>query len=246
LKRIITVVALAAFSMSLSAAEVKSTATGSRKRPVRVSAPQPATLQGRVIDATTRAPLGRASITVGEGGMQSAADGTFLVSSLMSGLQSVTVKRAGYKDVTQSVTLRGGANTLEIAMTPKPSATLTLMNATTVKLDPDSIEFGYVITFVGYDKGPQLRTCDSSGALTTIPLSSIARIPGPATMGAGASCCTGTTAQHVTVELKNGTTVDAMLRDTCTGYKEDLIALNATTGEPVFVGLANVSRLVMP
>lgn len=247
MKKVITSV-VALFAAVTLSAEVDSTATNTvRRRPVHppASSQEAATLSGRVVDAATRAGLANATVQVGTRSTATDATGAFTFPGLTAGGQTIVVKRAGYADLTQVVQLRGGANSMEFALSVKALATLTKLDLSTVKLDPDTIEFGYVVTFVGYDKVPGLRSCDGTGALTMIPREQIARIPSPAVDGAG-TCCTSGTAQHVTVELKSGATQDVTLRDSCQGFRVDLIAMDATTGKPVFVPMSQISRLTMP
>ena len=86
---------------------------------------QTGTLTGRVVDSTTSAPLSNAIVSV-EGtarrGM-SRDDGTFTVTEVPAGAQRVRVRRIGYAETAQQVTVSsGGAVNVEFRLAPQAAA----------------------------------------------------------------------------------------------------------------------------
>ena len=88
------------------------------------------TLSGRVLDATTRAPLPAAMLRLVEIHREARAheDGSFTFGLVPAGSYKVTVHRIGYRSQTLSVEVVAGMAGLEIAMAPSPLQ----LNATVV------------------------------------------------------------------------------------------------------------------
>ncbi|MGH7637619.1 MAG: carboxypeptidase-like regulatory domain-containing protein, partial [Gemmatimonadaceae bacterium] len=86
---------------------------------------QTGTITGRVVDSTTSAPLSNAIVSV-EGTARRALsreDGTFTVTAVPAGNQSVRVRRIGYAETTQQVSVSsGGAANVEFRLTPQAAA----------------------------------------------------------------------------------------------------------------------------
>ena len=86
---------------------------------------QTGTITGRVVDSTTSAPLSNAIVSV-EGTARRALsrdDGTFTVVDVPAGAQRVRVRRIGYAEVAQQVSVSsGGASNVEFRLAPQAAA----------------------------------------------------------------------------------------------------------------------------
>ncbi|HEY8257933.1 MAG TPA: TonB-dependent receptor [Gemmatimonadales bacterium] len=89
--------------------------------PHAVRAQAPARVVGRVIDATTGAPLGSADVRVGELRTTTGVDGTFVLGGVAPGRRMVDVRRIGYAPSLQGVDIVPGLDrTLTIDLRPLP------------------------------------------------------------------------------------------------------------------------------
>ena len=66
------------------------------------------TIRGRVTDSTTQQPLSGATITVGNRGVLTQADGHYLITGVPSGTDSVRARMLGYAPGARPVTVAGG------------------------------------------------------------------------------------------------------------------------------------------
>jgi hypothetical protein len=231
------VILLIALAPSLFSAE--------RRRPVRPS--KGTILQGVILDAQSGAKLAGATVEVAGITAVSDANGAFLISGLQAGSFTVTVFRTAYLTTTRTVTLNAGANSIEFRLNPAPKAILKHTNGTTYEIDVPSTEFGYVVTFVGYNQQPSLDVCKPGATEeTNIPRENIAAIIGPASAAGNNSCCGGTGGQKIRLKLKNGEEFDAILTDTCRGYTLDVITTNRANGQALYIPLANVASIEFP
>ena len=246
LKSAFRFIALALAATISLQAQTDNAATSKRKRPTKPGAPTVASLVVTVTNASTNAAILNASVEIGElGGMTDAA-GKISFPTLPTGSHTVLVNRVGYQSVTRTVTLVNGANTLNVALTPGPVATLETTDGVTRTVDVTRLEFGYVVTFVGYRKSTKIDACKTDGTATTIDKSQLKSINGPATVGAAGSCCTFPSAEQVSVTLKSNETFTAILKDTCEGYKFDVITNDIATGDALFIPFSKVKKLTLP
>ncbi len=75
-------------------------------------------LSGLVSDARTGGPLPEATLLLGDQTARSGADGSFLLERLAPGEQTLEVVREGYQPLSQALSLRAGANSVQYALTP--------------------------------------------------------------------------------------------------------------------------------
>lgn len=234
------VVALVVFTLLLSALPL----SAQRKRPVRPVAPERATLRIVVVNADTSSPIVGAHVLVGTTQYETDDKGVVTAANLNAGsVVSVNVKVVGYETETKSVTLAAGTNNLEVRIRPSRPAVVTMKNGTTYQIDVNSTEFGYVVAFLGYTKGPFLNVCRGAEQLT-VQRSEIAVITGPAVSGTNACC--GPVAQTIKLQLKNAQTFDAVMRDSCEGYTMDIATFDLATRKALFLPLKDVARVEFP
>ena len=75
----------------------------------------------------------------------------------------ITVEHFAYQ--TQTVTFTGAAGSnLDFALTPKPVATVKMVNGDTHIITMDTAQFGYAVVFSNYVRGDNANLCKSDGS----------------------------------------------------------------------------------
>lgn len=243
----IALVALFSTSAALAAAEPQAR-TGKRKRPVKVAPTATAQISFKVTDAATGAALQNVQITSDRAGAEQVltdAQGAATVSNLRTGDITFIFTRGGYDELKRTVSLRGGVNQVSVALTAHPTARLTTTDGKTYDVDATSMEFGFSVPFVGYTKSAKLDVC-RDGKQVVYTKGEVKSINGPAVEADAAGCCEFPKAQQISITLKTNETFNAILRDSCTGYKIDVISNRRDTGESLFVPLAKVKSIEFP
>lgn len=232
-----------ALLLSLPLFAQKSRAVGSPE----VSADPPVTVscKGTVTDAATGLPVAYATITTAKGKRFFASSlGTFSFSIVTNPANvDVTAGRTGYDSVT--VRIHGaGAHEANFRLQGRPTTSLRKIDGTMVALDDDSVKFGYIVPFMGYQtlSGNDFRMTDGTEA--TIPTAEMARVTGLGLAVPNATC--HGPAQRVLLELRDTTLRDATFADGCYGYTVDLIGRDHATGEAVYLPFSEVAEIVFP
>lgn len=215
-----------------------------RQRPVRPEPPAIASLTVIVADGATSQAIAGADVE--SFGQRFTTDGSGSI--VFDGLRekqvvTLTVTRSGFDPQTRSVTLAAGSNEIRFLLVRARPAILTLANGSTYQLDANTIEFGYVVAFGGYTKGPFLDVC-SDDERFTVQRADLSVLTGPAVSGNN-RCC-GPAAQVMKFRLKGGRIFYAVLRDSCEGYSMDVIARDLATGKSLFVPLKEVASIEFP
>ena len=212
---------------------------------VASSGPVTISCRGTVTDAVTGLPVAYAALTVGNGRRVFASRlGTYAFSVVSTkGDIDVTAGRTGYQSSSTRVS-GAGVHDVNFSLAGRPTVTLQKMDGTTVALDDDSVKFGYVVPFIGYQTASGNDFCMSDGTHGNTPMAQIARVTG---LGSPlpSSCCQGL-AQRALLELRDGTIHDATFTDSCYGYTVDLIGREHNTGEPVYLPFSEVGEIVFP
>jgi hypothetical protein len=242
MKRLAILIAVLLSLPSLAAAQ-KRRSVGMPE--VDSNAPVTVICKGTVTDAATGLPVAYAEITAVKGPHGFASrTGKFSFSVVTtSGDVNITAGRTGYDSVAVKVS---GAGTHEVnfRLQSRPTATLQKIDGTTVALDDDSVKFGYIVPFMGYQTATGNDFCSTDGTQGRIPMAQITRITGLGTSGPS-SCCQRP-AQRALLELRDGTIHDATFIDSCYAYSVDLIGRDHATGDPVYVPFNEVSEIVFP
>lgn len=214
-----------------------------RKRPVRAAV---TTLTVTATDAATSRPIRNVQVTLNDA-LVSKTDqsGIATFSNLKTGNAQIVIERVGYDTVQRTIDIKGGANTLTVPMNPRPSATLTSVDGSTKTVDVTTLEFGFSVTFAGYTKAPYIETCEG-GVDRRVLKSDIRSINGPARVVSAGTCCTFPQAQQIAITLKNGQTINAILKDSCPGYKLDVITNDRETGDAIFLPFEQLRTLTLP
>lgn len=231
-----------------SSAEAQASRSSKRKRPVRTSPIVAAQLSVTVTDAVTGAPLVNVQVAIDRTGVAAVttnAQGVATFTGLTSGGVTVTARRGAYEMATRTVSLVGGTNQVNVGLTPHPVAKLTKTDGTVFEVDAAAMEFGFTVPFTGYTKSAKLDVC-RDGQAVMYTKDQIKSINGPAIQAAAGACCSFPTAQQISITLDSGETFNAILRDSCTGYKVDVLTYRRDTGAEVFLPLTSVRTIELP
>ncbi len=155
----------------------------------------------------------------------------------------VTASRTGYHSSTVRIS-GSGTHELNFRLQSRPTATLRKTDGTTVALDDDSVQFGYVAPFVNYQTATGNDFCMTGGTQARIPVAQMMRISGLG-ISAPSSCCQRP-GQRVLLELRDGSIQDATFIDSCYGTTVDLIGRDHATSEFIYVPFGEVSEIVFP
>jgi hypothetical protein len=204
-----------------------------------------ATVSGRgtVTDAATGLPIAFATITAGKVHFFTSRQGTFSLSAVARlGDVDVTASRTGYHSSTVRVSDIG--RDVNFRLQSRPTAALRKTDGTTVALDDDSVQFGYVAPFVNYQTATGNDFCMVDGTHARIPTAQMMRITGLG-VSVETSCCQRP-GQRVLLELRDGTIQEATFIDSCYGAAVDLLGRDHDTGEFIYVPFGEVSEIVFP
>lgn len=204
-----------------------------------------ATLSGTVTDSSTGAPVvGVSVISSGHLVAQTDAQGKFSTKiPTVTDIQLI-FQRSGYQTLTTTVNISGDA-TRTFQMTPQAPTTLRTLAGTTMQLDTDTIEFGYLAPFSGYVKDTALNLCSAGGTSFTPDRADIRKITGPVQLN-DPGCCSKGAIPAVNVTLKNGTTTTGGFVDSCVGYVVDIIARDHMTNQPVYMHFSDIAEIDFP
>jgi len=225
-------------------------AAAQKRRAVRKSPPEgqaiTLTINGTVRDAATDAPIASVEVHAGSKVSYSGADGKFRIKDVNGfGAITVTLERSGYALKTESIT-SGGAQDLTFRLTPTPTVRVRKTDNTTLDLDTESVKFGYVLTFGGYSDATFDDFCKADGAQVTIDKSQMKKLTGPATKVAQANCCANPELMKINIQLKTNETFDAVFKDSCFGYRVDLIGREHVSGNFAYVPFFDIAEVVFP
>jgi hypothetical protein len=196
------------------------------KRPAGAAA----TLSGVVLDAATRTPLAEAIVKVGDKAVSTLADARFSFTGLTANTYEVTVTRWGYLEYRKSVALTAGENTLEVALEPAPIVTVRAKNGNAYALDFDSVEFGYVVAFVGWRSGPHFNLCLPSGEEAKVTTSAMKTVTFPGVRSESTSCCSLAPGTIARITKRDSEVVEATIKESCNGAEFFVRGRDRSTG----------------
>ncbi len=183
------------------------------------------TVTGHVTDATTTSPISGAAVSIGSRSTQTATDGSYTISNVPTGSQSVTASATGYQSNTKTVTVGAGSNTVDLALAATTSTTGTVTGHVTDGSTTSPIA-GATVSI-----GSQTTQTASDGSYT------ISNVPtGQQTVGATAPNYRAAS-QNVTVQ-RGTNTANFALQAAGVGTISGVVT-DATSGSPI--GGATVS-----
>jgi len=204
------------------------------------------TCKGTVTDAATGLPVAFATITTDKGKRAYASRlGTFAFKLVTTNADvGLTASRTGY-DSSATVRISGdGTHEVNFRLQGRPAIALQKSDGTIIALDDDSLKFGYVVPFIGYQTETGTDFYLTDGTRAKIPFAQMTRITGLGTSVPNSYC--QRPAQRVLLELRDTTIHDATFIDACYGYTVDLIARDHVTGDVVYLPFSEVTELVFP
>ncbi|HVR42841.1 MAG TPA: carboxypeptidase-like regulatory domain-containing protein [Thermoanaerobaculia bacterium] len=218
-----------------------------RTRPVRRGvAPSPATLNGRVLDAETGAPVFEAVVTAGDEMYVADAEGRFQVTTLPPGNVTIHIARWGYEPKEETFLLRFGDNEMEFRLNPLPAATARMDDGTSYLLDLESLRFGNFFAFSGWNSSVTLQLCLPNGQVRGVDRAEMRNATFGETRQENTSCCSLSPGVIVTIELADGSVVEGTSRGSCSGYDMYLLARNRGNGEFEQLRLLELDRVEFP
>lgn len=216
-----------------------------KRRAVAPHGPLLATLTGTITDSATGQPVVQATVAVaGRNVAQSDTKGLF-TAKLTPGVNvPLSIQRSGYETLTTSANISGDA-TRSFKLVSKPVTTVRTVAGTTIQVDTETIEFGYLAPFSGYVKDTKLNLCAGGGGSFTPERADIKKITGGAQVN-DAACCSRGAIPAINVTLKSGTTTTGGFVDACVGYTVDLIGRDHLTAQPVYVHFPDIAQIDFP
>lgn len=204
-------------------------------------------ISGTVIDNATGQPVIGATVRAAQVTRITDQEGKFSFRNLnATGAITVEATRTGYNPGSAQVA-SGGAQNITIRLNSLPTVTLRRADNSVVDLDVDSIEFGFPLVFSGYQSAPFEDFCRPDGTLVEVDRSEIAKINGPATVGAYAPCCPNAETMKINITLKNGTTSDFYFVDACNGNMNiEIIGREHRTAQKLFIPVTQIREVVFP
>jgi hypothetical protein len=203
-----------------------------------------ALLTGTILDSTTNAPVVGMLVRVSSRSGHSDAHGNFFIKMVPGEASTLTFERTGYDPFSTSVTISSDvAQTFRVI--PRATVKVRMVSGVTSELDPETVEFGYVAPFAGYNEDTTLNLCKSGGDSFKPDRADIKRIT-PGAPLTDTKCCPDGAIPSINVELKSGGTVNAGFADGCFGYKVDVIAIDHITAGPVYIHFSDIAEMTFP
>jgi CarboxypepD_reg-like domain len=201
-------------------------------------------LTGTILDSTTNAPVVGVLVQINSRSGRTDAHGNFLIKMVPGEASALTFTRTGYDQLSTTVTITADA-AQTFRMIPKATVKVLMTSGVTSELDPETVEFGYVAPFAGYNKDTTINLCKSGGESFKPDRADIKHIT-PGVPLSDTRCCTDGPIPSINVELKSGGTTNAGLADACFGYKVDIIAIDHLTAGPVYIHFSDIAEVTFP
>ncbi len=218
-------------------------AAATRRHPVAALAN--VTISGVVRDAATRMPIFGAIVHSGssfceKGGTK--ADGVYSLNIPGARPVLITVEHFAYE--TQTVAFTGAAgSTLDFALTPRPVATVKMVNGDTHIVTLDTAQFGYAVVFSNYVRGDNANLCKTDGSSFAPSKVDFVKIIGPPTSVNYTPCCTFGPLLMMNVEMKSGDKFAAYFHDSCYEGEIDFIGRERSTGQYVYLDFTTIAEI---
>lgn len=216
-----------------------------RKRPVRPAPATVASIEGRITDAISNAGLPNASVSIQGKTATTSSDGSFAIVNLAAGSATLTVQRYGYATLAHALTLTVGTNRLELSVSPKPAARVTLLGGKTHYLDNDTTEFRGLQPFGSYTVIPEALQLCPNPRTPTIARNELKYLTGPGVVGQVSGCCPNATVTTVRLTTKEGKVFNASIKD-CMYYSVHFGGIDIATGNDRVFALTEIREIEFP
>ena len=242
----------AVLALSLMITSVVSAEPQTKRRAVKpgsgVSGGTPAQpsalLTGTILDSVTNAPVVGVNVSLGARSGYTDAHGNFIIKLVPGQASALVFARTGYDPFSVTVTI-GADQAQTFRMIPRPTVKVRMTSGATSELDPETVEFGYVAPFSGYNKDTTLNLCKSGGESFKPDRADLKHITAGLPIS-DTKCCADRSIPSINVELKSGGTTTAGFVDACFDYKVDVIAIDHVTAGPVYLHFSDIAELRFP
>jgi len=215
----------------------------SRKHAVR--RPGDVNVTGHVYDSQRNEAVVGAAVKIGSHSAKTNSSGDFTLNDVDGGKVALEVTRWGFETYSKEIELAPGTTNLDVPMISLPEVVVKTADDT-VRLDADSVKFGYLLAFVGAVMNQTLDVCTEDGTISTLQKSEMSKIEGPAVRVAGGVCCPDRTAQKVRITLKNSGAFDALLTTSCPPYDMYISGLDKESTKSHYVRLDDAISIDFP
>ena len=222
-------------------------ATASKRRAAISADPttSEATLTGTVVDADTGAPVAFATIDAQVRRTTTDGAGKFTLKAVFPKSFNIEVRRTGYENLTQTVTLTGGTTTISPRLKSRPTIRMRTTAGTTYEFDYETAQFAFLVPLSGYVRSDAGNFCRGNGEAYTPDKSELRRV-GPVVEVASSPCCPNNRPLEGEVETKSGERFKVVYADSCLGTEVDFVGRDHITGQYVFTKMQDVAEVIFP
>ena len=218
-------------------------AAATRRHPV--AALTAVMISGVVRDATTGLPIFGAIVHSGtsfceKGGTK--ADGAYTLSIPGARPVLITAEHWAYETKTDSFNSAMGS-TLDFALTPRPVATVKMVNGDTHIVTLDTAQFGFAVPLSNYALGDNANLCKTDGSSFAPSKYDFARIIGPPASVNYTPCCTFGPLLTMNVEMKSGDKFSAYFHDSCYEGEIDFVGRDRSTGQYDYLDFTTIAEI---
>lgn len=225
-------------------------AAASKRRAVKPPSIDPrltVTLSGTVVDAASGAPVVAADVFSANLNLYTTtnATGSFTLTVPANMQVTLEISRVGYETLQTTVSIGTNASQ-RFTLVGRQTVHVRMTNGATYELDGETLKFGFLTgPFGTYITDTRMSLCKPGGSSFTPDRVAIRKITGPASPRSHAPCCANPIL-GLTIEMKSGETTEAYLTDTCFGGSVEVIALQHTKVDAVFLPMANIASIEFP
>jgi hypothetical protein len=137
-------------------------------------------------------------------------------------------------------------NQAYIPLTPRPPVTVKLTSGVTSTLDPETVQFAYVLPFATPQGSSTPSFCRADGSAWAPERSELAQIIGPAKKVTSAPCCKLGPVLAVDVKTKSGASATVSFTDSCFGYDIVLAGRDHETAQYVYYKFTDIGVVTFP
>ena len=205
-----------------------------------------ATITGTVIDADTGAPVAFATIDAQVRRTSTDANGHYTIKAQFPKTFTLIVRRTGYEDASQTVTITGAEVAVTSRLKSRPTIRLRTTAGVSYDFDYETAQFAFLVPLSGYIRSDAGNFCRGNGEAYTPDKSELKRVIGPVTQVDSSACCPNNRPLQSEVETKAGQRFTVVYVDSCLGTEVDFIGRDHVTGQFIFTKMQDVAEIVFP
>lgn len=205
-----------------------------------------ATVTGTVVDLDTGAPVAFATIDAQVRRTTTDGNGRFTIKASFPKSFELVVRRTGYEDSTQTVTITGSETVVTARLKSRPTIRLRNTAGTTYEFDYETAQFAFMVPLSGYIRSDAGNFCRGNGEAYAPDKSTLRRVIGPAVLTDSSACCPNNRPLQSEVETKSGERFAVVYVDSCLGTEVDFIGRDHVTGQYVYTKMQDVAEIIFP